>query len=76
MEKENQKKPLNKYLALSGVGLQMGITIYLFAYLGKWIDAKYPNEKNIYTLICVTFGFVISLYSLIKQLERINKRDE
>jgi len=72
MAKENPKKQRNKYLALTGVGLQMGLTIYLFAYLGKWLDVKYPHEKKIYTLIFVILGVVISLYSINKQMERIN----
>jgi len=73
MAKENPKKRLNKFLALSGVGIQMGVTIYLFAFIGKWLDNKYPNEKQTYTLIFVLFGVIISIYSIIKQLDRINK---
>ena len=75
MAKENPKKQRNKYLALSGIGIQMGVTIYLFAYFGKWLDQKYQNEKQIYTLIFVLFAVIVSIYSLIKQLDSINKRD-
>jgi len=72
MGKENPKKQLNKYLALSSIGIQMGVTVYLFAQLGKWLDGKYPHEKSVYTLIFVVFGVAISLYSINKQLQRIN----
>ncbi len=72
---ENQKPPkkqLNKYLRLTGIGLQMGITIYLASYLGKWLDVKYPNENNLYTIILTLLGVVISFYSLLKQVKKIN----
>ena len=74
MEKENPKRQLNKYLQLTSIGLQIGITVYLFAQLGKWLDNKYPHEKQIYTLICIVFGVAISLYSINKQLQRINDK--
>ncbi|RLD63306.1 MAG: hypothetical protein DRI95_11905 [Bacteroidetes bacterium] len=72
---ENQKQPkkqLNKYLRLTGIGLQMGITIYLASYLGKWLDVKYPNENNLYTIILTMLGVVISFYSLLKQVKKLN----
>jgi len=72
---ENQKPPkkqLNKYLRLTGIGLQMGITIYLASYLGKWLDVKYPNENNLYTIILTLLGVAISFYSLLKQVKKIN----
>lgn len=68
----NPKKQVNKYIRLTGIGFQMGVTVYLFAQLGKWLDAKYPHEKAIYTLLCVLFAVVISVYSINKQLQRIN----
>ncbi|MFN0728412.1 AtpZ/AtpI family protein [Polaribacter gochangensis] len=71
-----KKKPLNKFIRLSGVGLQMGITIYFAAYFGKKIDAHYQFEKNYVTLIFILFGFVGSLISLMIQLKKINEKEE
>jgi len=68
----SNKKPLNKYIRLTGIGLQMGITIYLAAYLGKWLDLKYPNKNDIYTIILTLLGVVLSFYSLLKQVKNIN----
>ena len=69
-----KKKPLNKFIRLSGVGLQMGITIYFAAYFGKKIDAHYNFEKNYATLILILFGFIGSLISLMIQLKKINEK--
>ncbi len=71
-----QKKQLNKFVRLSGVGLQMGITIYLAAYFGKKIDAHYGFEKNYITLILILFGFIGSLVSLMAQLKKINDKEK
>ncbi len=68
------KKQPNKYLALTGIAFQMGITIYLFTYLGKWLDTKYPHHIKIYTLILSIVGVVISLYVINKQLQNIDKK--
>jgi len=75
-EKLPKKKPLNKFVRLTGVGLQMGITIYLAAYFGKKIDAHYGFEKNYSTLILILFGFIGSLVSLMAQLKKINDKEK
>ena len=72
MTNKKPRKPLNKYVRLSGIGLQMGITIYLAAYLGKWLDAKYPNERDIYTMVLTLLGVVLSFYSMLKQIKNID----
>ncbi|MBL4644006.1 MAG: AtpZ/AtpI family protein [Flavobacteriaceae bacterium] len=71
-----KKKPLNKFIRLSGVGLQMGITIYLAAYFGKKIDAHYGFEKNYITLILILIGFIGSMVSLMAQLKKINDKEK
>ena len=35
------KKPLKNALILTGAAFQMGATIYLFVFLGKWLDATH-----------------------------------
>jgi len=67
-----QKKQPNKFLILSGAGLQMGITIYLFSYLGKWLDVKYPNENDWFNKGFVLFAVFTSMYLLIKQVNKLN----
>ncbi|MDA8595301.1 AtpZ/AtpI family protein [Flavobacteriaceae bacterium] len=62
------KKPLNKFIRLSGVGVQFGVTIWLFSLLGKWLDEKFNTDKTL-TIIMVLIGFVLSMYSLIKRLK-------
>lgn len=72
---QHPKKPLNKFIRLTGVGLQMGITMYVAAYIGKKLDAYYGFEKKYFTLTLVIFGFLASLWSLLVQLKKINEED-
>ncbi|MDG1451260.1 MAG: AtpZ/AtpI family protein [Polaribacter sp.] len=69
-KKSAQKKPLHKALQLSGAGLQMGLTIYLGFLLGKWLELKFevPFLTEITTLVAI----FLSMYSLIKQANKIN----
>ncbi len=69
-KKSAQKKPLHKALQLSGAGLQMGLTIYLGFILGKWLELKFevPFLTEITTLVAI----FLSMYSLIKQANKIN----
>ena len=76
-KQENQKKkPLNKFVRLSGVGLQMGITIYFAAYFGNKLDASYQLEKNYFTLVFVLVAFIGTFISLLIQLKKINDDEQ
>jgi len=71
-QQDLKKKPLNKFVRLSGVGLQMGITIYVAAYFGKKLDLYYQFETNYITLVFVLVAFIGSFVSLLIQLKKIN----
>lgn len=71
MTQKKTKRQLNKYIALTGIGLQMGITIYLAARLGKWLDAKY-TENNTFTIVMTLLGIVVSFYSMLRQLKKLD----
>jgi F0F1-type ATP synthase assembly protein I len=72
--KESNKKPgkqLKNVAALSGIAIQMGVTIYLFVLLGKWLDTKYNGGEKLCIIIMTLLGVAISLYVVIKQVNRI-----
>lgn len=76
MASNKKKNQLHKYLALTGVAFQMGLTIYLGAYFGKKLDAHFQTDKT-YTLILTLLALGASLWSVLAQLKRINdKYDE
>lgn len=69
----SKKRTNNKWLAFINIPIQMGVIIFLFAYLGDWLDVKYPNKHNIYVKILVLVGVAIAFYNLNRQLKDINK---
>ena len=76
MSNENQQdqKPkgqLKNAAILSGIGIQMGVTIYLFVLLGKWLDSKHNNGDKLFIIIATLLGVGISLYVVLKQVNRI-----
>jgi len=71
-----KKKPLNRYLILTSIPFQIGITIYLGAYFGELFDSKYIFEKPWGTILGVLLALVIAMYSVIQQLNKLNKQDE
>lgn len=73
------KKPIkksklrNKFVRLSGAGIQMGVTIFLGAYIGKKLDAKYPMEKNWFTIGFTLFSVFVAIYNVLRQVNKINE---
>lgn len=74
-DKKDNKRP-NRFLRLSGIGAQMAVTVYLGATLGKWLDAKYPSNKNWFTIGLTIFAVAISLYSILRQVNELNRQDD
>mgnify|MGYP001388247123 FL=1 len=73
-DNQNPKKQTNnKWLALINIPIQMGAIIFLFAYLGNWLDEKYPNTHNVFVKILTLVGVAIAFYNINRQLKDINK---
>lgn len=59
-------------MIFSGMAIQMGATIGLFAWAGTYLDAEQANEKPIWTIILSLSGVFISLYLLIRQAKKLS----
>jgi uncharacterized membrane protein len=73
MDKKPNKKSASKWLALINIPIQMGVIIFLFSYLGNWLDENYPSPKVYYNKILVMIGVGLALYNVIRQVNEINK---
>ena len=74
--KDNQnlkKKNNNKWLAFINIPIQMGAIIFLFSYLGNWLDESYPTTYTIFVKIFTLVGVAIAFYNINRQLKNINK---
>ena len=69
----NQDNPLKNFIKLSGLGIQIGVIVYIFIYFGKWIDLYLNNNTKTFVAIGAITGVALSLYVVLKQLEKIHK---
>jgi F0F1-type ATP synthase assembly protein I len=75
-KKEQKKKTNNKWLALINIPIQMGVIVFLFSYLGKWLDTKYTNPHNLFVKSLTLLGVIIAFYNINRQLKEINEADK
>lgn len=63
-------KRLKNWAVFSGIGLQMGLTIYLGNLAGKWLDSKFQTLywENIITILAV----FLSMYAIVKRINKLN----
>ncbi|MDP3313183.1 AtpZ/AtpI family protein [Lutibacter sp.] len=74
MDNPNKKNQFHKYLELTSVAFQMGITIYLGTFFGKWLDGYYETTNRIFTIILTLISLLIAIWSVLLQLKRINNK--
>ena len=72
---QDPKKKRNKWLALVNIPIQMGVIIFAFAYIGKWLDGQYLNPHNMYVKILTIVGVGLAMYNLNRQVQEINKSE-
>ncbi|WP_396217549.1 AtpZ/AtpI family protein [Flavobacterium sp.] len=70
----NKNKPLNKWIQLISIPAQMGMVIFLFAYLGQYLDEKYQSEN--YVKIFTVVGVFLAMYNVIRQVNQLNKNEK
>ena len=59
-------------MSLSGLAIQMGLTIYLGNRLGSWLDIKYSKEG--FEIGLTLFAIFLSLYSMIRRVTRLHQQ--
>jgi len=69
-EKKDNSNGMKSYFIFSGFAMQMGITIYAGAYLGKYLDGQFPAEKKWFTILFTLLGVGLSLFVLLRQLKK------
>ena len=69
-----KKKPLNNFLRFTGAGLQMGLTIYMFNWLGKWLDKTY--QKDFFETLLTLLAIFSSMYLIIRQVIEVSKNND
>lgn len=71
-QKQNSPRPHNRWIALTSAGIQMGVVIFVAAYVGKKLDAYYETETAWFTLGFILFGIFASMYLMLKQIKNLD----
>ncbi len=74
-EKKSKTSQLNTFAKYSGIGIQIGVTIYLGKVLGNWLDVKYHNQDELYTKVVTLVAVFLAIYSVIKQVTGTSSDD-
>lgn len=68
---QKQKPIVLKAFSLFGlIGWSVAVPVAAMAYLGLWVDKKYPSENISYTLYFVLFGLVAGCYNAYRWLKK------
>ncbi|MGO1595528.1 MAG: AtpZ/AtpI family protein [Sphingobacterium sp.] len=75
LKQRKSKRKVNKWLVFTTMPFQMGVTIYVFYWLGSWLDGKYDAQGDWWMKGLTMLGVCISLYQFIRQVNYINKNE-
>ncbi|MEQ6124485.1 AtpZ/AtpI family protein [Pseudotenacibaculum sp. MALMAid0570] len=68
----SQKKQLKNFASFFGIGVEMGVIIFLSNLLGQYLDTKFQKSylENLVTLI----GVFLAMSLIIYRVNRFNKK--
>ncbi|MDR0262910.1 MAG: AtpZ/AtpI family protein [Sphingobacterium sp.] len=75
MKEEKSNKKINKWIVFTSMPIQMGITIYLFYWVGSWLDNTYVIAGEWGMKGLTLLGVIVSLFQFIRQANQINKNE-
>lgn len=75
LKTEKSKKKVNKWIVFTSMPFQMGATIYLFYWIGDWLDEKYSVNGGWWMKGLTMLGVLISLFQFIRQVQRMDKKE-
>lgn len=71
--KKEKKKSMSSYAYYSGMGVQMLVTIGLFAFLGYKLDERAGRKPGLATGLMSCLGVFLSLFYVIRSLYKKQK---
>ncbi len=73
---EEDKRGINKFARFSSMGIQMGVIIALFTWLGTYLDKKFMTTTPWYTIGLSLFGVTAGLVLVIREVIRMGKDED
>ncbi|MFM7661169.1 MAG: AtpZ/AtpI family protein [Bacteroidota bacterium] len=75
-EKKTISKKASPFIKFSSLGIQMGIIIAFFTWLGVYLDEKFQLRTPWLTICLSLFGVCSSLYLVIKEVIKMGRDNE
>tara|TARA_B100000963_G_C22631297_1_gene675071 strand:+ start:2253 stop:2495 length:243 start_codon:yes stop_codon:yes gene_type:complete len=66
----------NVYIRFSSIGIQMGAIIFIFTWLGVYLDEYLKMETPWMTISFSLFGVIGSLTLIIREVLKLNQNDD
>lgn len=73
---QKPEKGYNKFARFSGLGIQMGVIIGGFTWLGVYLDERQATKTPWWTIGLSLFGVISALYLMIKEVLSMSKKDD
>ncbi len=72
----SDRRSYSRYAKFSALGIQMGVIIGGFAWLGNYLDKRQDNVTAWWTLGLTLFGVGSALYLMIKEVIKMGKEED
>ena len=76
MKKQSSGWRSNMYIRFSSIGIQMGAIIFIFTWLGIYLDEYLKMETPWMTILLSLFGVIGSLVLIIREVSNLHQDHE
>ena len=76
MKKDSSGWRSNVYIRFSSIGIQMGVIIFIFTWLGIYLDEYLKMETPWMTVVFSLLGVIGSLVLIIREVLKLNQNDD
>ena len=76
MKKQSSGWRSNIYIRFSSIGIQMGAIIFIFTWLGVYLDEYLKMETPWMTIVLLLFGVIGSLVLIIREVSNLHQDHE
>jgi ATP synthase protein I len=73
---DSSKNRVSPFLRFTTLGIQMGVIIAFFTWLGIYLDGNYQSVTPWWTIGLSLFGVCASLYLVIKEVIKMGKNEK
>ena len=75
-ENKSINKKVSPFIRFTTLGIQMGVVIAFFTWLGIFLDEKFKLKTPWWTIILSLFGVCSSLYLVIKEVTKMSHNED